>query len=349
MITMNCKSVDQGKAKRPSEDDENEDLSDAMFEEMLRSKYKKEGDRHPAAEHARHPAPHPASHPPAEQDPHPAPQPAKRWNDNYPLKNIAEPHEHDVLLGRGGRTNHHKGNKRYRKMVNDHKLEYTGLNKKNEKTAFAEKIVFAWRNQDPPGRFLQNDKKGEWYDVGDGIARKKTSQALREKKPRQDEFGELEEFDEVQLTPLSEEAYSPSDLLGLGFDQNESNNGEFKEFDEVQLTPLGEEANLLNGEVEKPDKVQLTPLSEEANSPNDILDLGFDQRESIEVASSKRKKGRGFPFFPSWKRKKDTGVQCRSPLVVPTAPHYPVVEDVEILDLRKRLFQTRLHNADEQV
>jgi hypothetical protein len=65
---------------------------------------------------------------------------------------------------------------------------YTPNQKKNEKSALAVKIVSAWRKQYPPGRFLQRDEKGKWYDVGDKKAREKTSQALREKAPKQDEF-----------------------------------------------------------------------------------------------------------------------------------------------------------------
>lgn len=45
-------------------------------------------------------------------------------------------------------------------------------------------MVEAVRNQSPPGRFLQKDgKTGLWNDIGDGRAREKTSQALREGAP----------------------------------------------------------------------------------------------------------------------------------------------------------------------
>jgi hypothetical protein len=67
-------------------------------------------------------------------------------------------------------------------MVEGFKKEYIGLIKM-DKTKLAEYIVDAWRKQDPPGRFLKKDEAGKWYEVGDDIARGKTSQALREKKP----------------------------------------------------------------------------------------------------------------------------------------------------------------------
>ncbi|GAX25188.1 hypothetical protein FisN_16Hu026 [Fistulifera solaris] len=266
---MNCKPDDEQDrdlsiAKRQSEDDEDSSVamdssSVAMVEELLSSEYDTEEGGNLPAEHAPHPAPHPASHPaeqdlhpapqPAKQDPHPAPQPAKRWND-YPLKDITIPHEHDVLFGRGGHTNKHEGNKQYRKMAEDYKEEYIGLIKM-DKTKLAEYIVDAWRDQDPPGRFLKKDETGrirkkdktvKWYDVGDKKAREKTSQLLREKKPtkgkrydvgdkktrkktsqalhvkvpKRDEFGDLDEFDGVLLTPCCDDSSNNNDDRPIG-------------------------------------------------------------------------------------------------------------------------------------
>ena len=82
-----------------------------------------------------------------------------------------------------GGTNHHVGNKRYRKMVEDRKLDYVN-SKRLDKPLVALSIIREWRAQDPPGRFLKIDEKtGLWNDVGDKKAREKTSQALREKAP----------------------------------------------------------------------------------------------------------------------------------------------------------------------
>ena len=109
---------------------------------------------------------------------------AKKKYENWPMKNISEPHDHDVLYGRGGGTNHHPGNKRYRKMVEDKKLDYVN-SKRLDKPLVALEIIKAWREQQPPGRFLKLDEKtGMWFDVGDKKAREKTSQALREKAPQ---------------------------------------------------------------------------------------------------------------------------------------------------------------------
>lgn len=102
---------------------------------------------------------------------------------NWPLKDIKDPHDNDVLYGRGGGTNHHPGNKRYRKMVEERKLDYVN-SKRLDKPLVALEIIKYWRSQEPPGRFLKLDEKsGMWHDVGDKKAREKTSQALRERAP----------------------------------------------------------------------------------------------------------------------------------------------------------------------
>lgn len=102
---------------------------------------------------------------------------------NWPLHAIKDPHPNDVLYGRGGGTNHHPGNKRYRKLVEGRKVDYVN-SKRLDKPLVALEIIKGWRSQTPPGRFLKiNEKTGLWHDVGDKKAREKTSQALREKAP----------------------------------------------------------------------------------------------------------------------------------------------------------------------
>jgi hypothetical protein len=94
-----------------------------------------------------------------------------------------------------GGTNHHPGNKRYRKMVEERKHRYVN-SKRLEKPLIAFEIIRIWRAQDPPGRFLKKDKSsGLWNDVGDAQARKKTSQALREQAPLIRELGSGELLD----------------------------------------------------------------------------------------------------------------------------------------------------------
>lgn len=89
--------------------------------------------------------------------------------------------DYDILCGRGGLTNHHKGNKRFRDVVTLHRPDYVRA-PKIQKPSVARVIVRAIRNGDPPGRFLRkDDKSGKWIDIGDKKAAEKTSQALREK------------------------------------------------------------------------------------------------------------------------------------------------------------------------
>ena len=107
---------------------------------------------------------------------------------------ITKPGDHDVLLGRGGGTNNHSGNIKFRKLVNDHKMRYLACSKV-DKPKVAREVVAHWRKMNPPGRFLarkDETRKGPgsvksadnvWYEVGDKKAREKASQCLRERTP----------------------------------------------------------------------------------------------------------------------------------------------------------------------
>jgi len=95
---------------------------------------------------------------------------------------VSQPHPNDVLFGRGGGTNHHLGNKMFRKMVEERKPQYVIETRCGKPKLAREIIEWVRYSQDPPGRFLKYaDNDGAWRDVGDKKAREKTSQALREK------------------------------------------------------------------------------------------------------------------------------------------------------------------------
>ena len=102
---------------------------------------------------------------------------------SWPLHGIEEPGNNDCLVGRGGGTNHHPGNKRYRQIIADNRATYKGLPRSgSDKANLAMKIVQNWRAQEPTGRFLKiNEETRLWDDVGDELARVKVSQSLREK------------------------------------------------------------------------------------------------------------------------------------------------------------------------
>jgi hypothetical protein len=98
-----------------------------------------------------------------------------------PEEKIFHVQKNDVLLGRGGETNHHTGNVQYRQLVKLCQPAYLEA-KRRDKPRIAERIVFAVRRAN--GRFLKKDPDSNtWSDVGNTRAREKTSQALREGAP----------------------------------------------------------------------------------------------------------------------------------------------------------------------
>eukprot|EP00531_Pseudo-nitzschia_arenysensis_P012842 CAMPEP_0116139008 /NCGR_PEP_ID=MMETSP0329-20121206/13076_1 /TAXON_ID=697910 /ORGANISM="Pseudo-nitzschia arenysensis, Strain B593" /LENGTH=385 /DNA_ID=CAMNT_0003634009 /DNA_START=97 /DNA_END=1254 /DNA_ORIENTATION=+ len=109
----------------------------------------------------------------------------KKPNKRKPRKIIPENKEYveftqkDVLFGRGGRSNHHPGNKIYREIVTNQQSHYRGCDK-NEKTRVAQSIVDRMQNV-VGGRFLELDRDAKrWFLVPNVVARRKVGQALRE-------------------------------------------------------------------------------------------------------------------------------------------------------------------------
>lgn len=89
--------------------------------------------------------------------------------------------EFDILCGRGGRSNHHPGNKRYRQVVSHMKMMYRQTEQKTVKTDLSRAIVEHVCNYG--GRFIKKEQEtGRYYILTKDEARKKTSQALRETK-----------------------------------------------------------------------------------------------------------------------------------------------------------------------
>jgi hypothetical protein len=84
----------------------------------------------------------------------------------------------DVLCGRGGATNNHVGNQKFRAVVAEYQHEYLEARKK-EKALIARKIVD--RINQNGGRFLKRGQGSDvWVEVPTKKATEKTSQALRE-------------------------------------------------------------------------------------------------------------------------------------------------------------------------
>ena len=94
------------------------------------------------------------------------------------VKTFVDYTDDDVLLGRGGLSNKHPGNKRYRQEIENAKAVYRSASK-DEKTEWANLLVEYVKKYG--GRFLERDKEtGKWYIVPDVVARRKAGQALRE-------------------------------------------------------------------------------------------------------------------------------------------------------------------------
>lgn len=92
---------------------------------------------------------------------------------------IARVSELDVLCGRGGKANHHVGNKIYRQLICESKEKYRNTEDKDEKTELSRSIVE--KVCDYGGRFVKKDSAtGRYYVLPKAEARIKTSQALRE-------------------------------------------------------------------------------------------------------------------------------------------------------------------------
>jgi len=84
----------------------------------------------------------------------------------------------DVLCGRGGATNNHIGNKRFRAVVAEYQNEYL-LARKKDKVLIARRVVDRIKQNN--GRFLKRASGSDvWAEVTYKKATEKTSQALRE-------------------------------------------------------------------------------------------------------------------------------------------------------------------------
>jgi hypothetical protein len=84
----------------------------------------------------------------------------------------------DVLLGRGGMTNTHPGNIKFRELVAKYRMAYCTA-PKGDKGALARYLCNYVRSMN--GRFLTREaSNGNWYEVGDEKAVSKCGQALRE-------------------------------------------------------------------------------------------------------------------------------------------------------------------------
>jgi hypothetical protein len=99
-----------------------------------------------------------------------------KWDPE--VKEYVIPTHRDVVLGRGGGTNHHIGNKTYLEAKETIQERYMHASK-NDKTVISQELVDIITARG--GRFLKlDDKLNKWYTVPNIVARRKASQTLRE-------------------------------------------------------------------------------------------------------------------------------------------------------------------------
>ena len=91
------------------------------------------------------------------------------------------PGEFDVVCGRGKRAYNHIGNENFRIKVASMLEDYSKAKTKVDKSHVLNDVVAQIRSASPGGGFVKQDpKSGRWFEVGDFLAREKTSQAFRD-------------------------------------------------------------------------------------------------------------------------------------------------------------------------
>lgn len=91
------------------------------------------------------------------------------------------PGPNDVLMGRGKKCYQHIGNVKFRDIVALKLDEYSLAKTKQDKSTILATVMAEIRNKSCNGGFLKNDPvTGLWFQVGEGLAREKTSQAFRD-------------------------------------------------------------------------------------------------------------------------------------------------------------------------
>jgi hypothetical protein len=92
-----------------------------------------------------------------------------------------EPGFNDVLIGRGKRFYKHSGNKIFRILVASRLGEYSVATSKMEKSKILVSAVSEIQKKSPHGGFIKKDPEtGLWFQIGEFLAREKTSQAFRD-------------------------------------------------------------------------------------------------------------------------------------------------------------------------
>ena len=97
-----------------------------------------------------------------------------------PLASDFSPSSDDVICGRGKKCYNHIGNERFRRRVMTMLDEYSKAKSKLDKSGVLSRVMSDVRRASPGGGFVKQDDSGRWFEVGDFLAREKTSQAFRD-------------------------------------------------------------------------------------------------------------------------------------------------------------------------
>lgn len=101
--------------------------------------------------------------------------------EGCPLAESFTPGDDDVICGRGKKCYSHIGNDRFRLRVLQMLDDYSKAKSKLDKSSVLSRVVDQVRQQSPTGGFVKQDTTtGRWFEVGDFLAREKTSQAFRD-------------------------------------------------------------------------------------------------------------------------------------------------------------------------
>ena len=131
---------------------------------------------------------------------------------------VCTPTDDDVLFGRGGFTNSHPGNIRFRAKALEFRPMYE-KSTKEEKFTISQLLLESVTNEG--ARFLEKGKDDQWHQVIGNGARKKASQALRERikgTPRRSKLSSSLKSSTRSHSPHFEPEEINEDILPAGVD-----------------------------------------------------------------------------------------------------------------------------------
>ncbi len=171
----------------------------------------------------------------------------------------------DVLCGRGGGTNVHPGNRRFRDLINANRRAYLKA-RKNDKPAISRSIVRTIREMN--GRFLKKDEKqGLWFEIGDDLAREKTSQALRQRAPEMRKIL----FEDEQRQQAQQEVMMRRRMMSQGMSMSNYGPSHVQQMQQMGGPSTNSQMNSNNVSNSLSENNQSTPsFNSNFNNPQDI-------------------------------------------------------------------------------